>query len=295
VYPNRAERMNAENGLANPYSERRTRPLADKVAIVTGASRGIGKGCALELGSAGATVYITGRTADRQQERDRPGSLEATVEAVARLGGQAIAVACDHANDRDVDALFHRVSTEQGRLDLLVNNAFAVPSGIDLHLPFWESPVDDWDTMIDVGTRSAYVCAHHAVRAMLGVGAGLIVNVSSAGAIRFFHHVVYGIGKAALDRLTRDAARPLAAHNVAVVSIWPYVARTEQVLTLRGFDLAHTESPQFCGRGIVALAGDKGVMRWTGRSVTTRTLADEYGFVDVDGTLPPEQPWQPPG
>jgi dehydrogenase/reductase SDR family protein 1 len=286
--------MTSGNSPVDPSPQRRSRPLAGKVAIVTGASRGIGKGCALELATAGATVYITARTADRRHEGDRPGSLETTVEAIARDGGTAIPVLCDHTDDGDVDTLFQRVSTEQGRLDLLVNNAFAAPSGIDPHIPFWETPVGDWDTMIDVGTRSAYVCAHNAVRAMLPLGGGLIVNVSSAGAIRFFHHIVYGIGKTALDRFTRDAARPLAAHNVAVVSIWPYVARTEHVLTLSGFDLAQTESPQFCGRGIVALAADPDVRRWTGRSVTTRRLADEYGYVDVDGTLPPEQPWQPP-
>ena len=268
--------------------------LEGKRAIVTGASRGIGKCCALELAGAGVIVYITARTIDRQHEGDRSGSLETTIKAIERAGGTAIPVPCDHTNDGDVEMLFRRVSAEQGRLDLLVNNAFAVPRGIDPHIPFWETPIGDWDTMIDVGTRSAYVCAHHAARAMVQVGGGLIVNVSSAGAIRFFHHIVYGIGKTALDRFTRDAARPLAAHNVTVVSIWPYVARTEHVLTLAGFDLAQTESPRFCGRGIVALAADRDVRRWTGRAVTTRKLADEYGFLDIDGTLPPEQPWQPP-
>lgn len=277
-----------------PPPEHRTRPLAGKVAIVTGASRGIGKGCALELAVAGATVYITARTSDRQHEGERSGSLEATVEAISRADGTAIPVLCDHTDDADVASLFRRVSLEQGRLDLLVNNAFAVPGGLDPHIPFWETPLGDWDTMIDVGTRSAYACADNATPAMLRTGGGLIVNVSSAGAIRFFHHIVYGIGKAALDRFTRDAARPLAAHNIAVVSIWPYVVRTERVLTLSEFDFAQTESPQFCGRGIVALAADPDVLRWTGRSVTTRKLANEYGFVDIDGTLPPEQPWQPP-
>jgi NAD(P)-dependent dehydrogenase (short-subunit alcohol dehydrogenase family) len=148
--------------------------------------------------------------------------------------------------------------------------------------------------MIDVGTRSAYVCTHRAATAMVESGGGLIVNVSSAGAIRFFHHLAYGVGKAALDRMTRDAARPLSAHNVAVVSVWPYVVKTERVVTLPQFDLTQAESPRFCGRGVVALAADADVMRWTGRSVTTRRLADEYGFVDFDGTLPIDQPWQPP-
>jgi NAD(P)-dependent dehydrogenase (short-subunit alcohol dehydrogenase family) len=124
---------------------------------------------------------------------------------------------------------------------------------------------------------------------------GLIVNVSSAGAVRFFHNLVYGIGKAALDRLTKDAARPLAAHGVAMVSVWPYLVRTERVMRMSGVDDAITESPEFTGRGIVALATDGDVVRWTGRAVTTHGLAEAYGFTDVDGRLPPDQPWQPPG
>jgi dehydrogenase/reductase SDR family member 1 len=195
MYPDLAGQMTSAVSPANQSTKHPTHPLAGKVAIVTGASRGIGKGCALELAAAGATVYITARTVDRQHEGDRPDSLESTVEAIARAGGSAIPVPCDHTHDGDVETLFRRVSTEQRRLDLLVNNAFAVPSGIDPHIPFWEAPIGDWDTMIDVGTRSAYVCAHNAARAMLRVGGGLIVNVSSAGAIRFFHHIAMGSAK----------------------------------------------------------------------------------------------------
>ncbi len=268
--------------------------LGGAVAIVTGASRGIGKGCALELAAAGATVYVTGRTV-RDDGASLPGSLEATVEEIGQLGGDGVAVRCDHADDEDVDALFARVNRERGRLDVLVNNAFGVPARMDPRVPFWETPVSDWDTMIDVGTRSAYVGTHHAARIMVPAGRGLIVNDSSAGAVRFFHHLVYGIGKVALDRLTKDAARPLSAHGVAIVSVWPYVARTERVLGLAGGDLGTTESPRFTGRGIVAMASDPDVQRWSGRAVTTRGLADAYGFVDVDGELPPDQPWQPPG
>jgi len=165
---------------------------------------------------------------------------------------------------------------------------------MDPKVPFWETPISDWDAMIDVGTRSAYVCAHHAAHMMVPAGRGLIVNVSSAGAIRYFHHLVYGIGKAALDRFTKDAARPLAAHGVAVVSIWPYLVSTERVRQMPGVDLSATESPRYVGRGIVALASDPERTLWTGRALTTHALAVAYGFTDGDGRLPPDQPWQPP-
>ncbi len=273
---------------------RDVRRLDGAVAIVTGASRGIGKGCALELAAAGATVYLTGRTRHDDDGAPLPGSLQATVAEIEQLGGRGVAVRCDHADDSDVDALFAHIAADDGRLDVLVNNAFGVPDRMDPRIPFWETPVGDWDAMIDVGTRSAYVCTHRAAPLMVGAGSGLVVNISSAGAVRYFHHLAYGIGKAALDRLTKDAARPLAPHGVAIVSLWPYMARTERVLSIPGIDPAATESPRFVGRGIVALATDPDAQRWSGRSVTTRGLADAYGFTDIDGSLPPHQPWQPP-
>jgi dehydrogenase/reductase SDR family protein 1 len=270
----------------------RDRDLAGAIAIVTGASRGIGKGCALELAAAGATVYLTARTAC-EEGAALPGSLEGTIGEIERAGGRAVGVQCDHADDAQVAALFERVEREQGQIDVLVNNAFAVPPHVDARVPFWETPIADWDTMIDVGTRSAYVATHHAATRMVAQNAGLVVNVSSAGAVRFFHHVVYGVGKAALDRFTRDAARPLAAYGVAVVSVWPYLVRTERVARMENVDPALTESPRFVGKGIVALATDGDVLRRSGRAFSTHTLAVEYGFVDVDGAMPPEQPWEP--
>jgi NAD(P)-dependent dehydrogenase (short-subunit alcohol dehydrogenase family) len=269
------------------------RSLAGHVAIVTGASRGIGKGCALELGAAGATVYVTGRTV-AERDAPLPGSLESTVAEIEGLGGRVVAVSCDHADDVQVADLFARVVAEHGRLDVLVNNAFGLPPRMDPRVPFWETAIADWDAMIDVGTRSAYVCTHHAARIMVIARRGLVVNVSSAGAVRFFHHLAYGIGKAALDRLTKDAAHSLAAYDVSIVSLWPFIARTERVIEMAGLDLAATESPRFVGRGIVALASDPDVARWSGHAVTTRALADAYAFTDIDGNLPPKQPWQPP-
>ena len=266
--------------------------LDGQIAIVTGASRGIGKGCALELAAAGATVYVTGRTS-KEGSSPIAGSLESTVTEIEGLGGKGVAVSCDHADDAQVKALFERVSNEAGELDVLVNNAFRVPPNIDPKIPFWETPLTDWDAMIDVGTRSSYVGTHCAARMMVPRGRGLIVNISSAGAIRFFHHLVYGVGKAALDRITKEAARPLAAHGIAIVSLWPNIVKTERVLQLTGFDLAGAESLRFMGRAVVALAEDPEVMRHSGGAVTSRGLADEYGFRDVDGSLPDDSPWQP--
>lgn len=271
----------------------RTTPLEGAVAVVTGASRGIGKGCAIELAAAGATVYVTGRTLHRG-DSERSGSLDATIDAIAEVGGRAVAVRCDHADDAEVDALFARVAAEQGRLDVMVNNAFRAAPHMDPRVPFWETPITDWDALIDVGTRSAYTGTHHAARMMVEAGRGLIVNVSSAGAVRYFHHLVYGVGKAALDRITKDAARPLAGHGVAIVSIWPYLVRTETVLGMSGIDPEITESTRFSGRAVVALATDPTVRECSGRAFTTRALADRYGFTDVDGRLPPHQPWTPP-
>lgn len=266
--------------------------LDGRIAVVTGASRGIGKGCALELGAAGATVYVTGRTLS-EGGHAVPGSLESTLTEIEALGGRGVAAVCDHADDAQVEALFERVAREAGQLDVLVNNAFRVPPKIDPKVPFWETPVSDWDAMIDVGTRSSYVGTHFAARMMVPRGRGLIVNISSAGAIRFFHHLVYGVGKAALDRITREAARPLAEHGVAIVSVWPNLVKTERVLQLGGFDLSRAESLRFTGRAVAALASDPEVMRYSGRAVTSRGLADAYGLTDVDGSLPDDSPWQP--
>ncbi len=270
--------------------------LAGRVAIVTGASRGIGKGCALELAASGATVYVSARTLSESAEQASnrlPGSLGATVSEIEAAGGRGIAVACDHADDDQVADLFARVRRESGRLDVLVNNAFCVPETIDPRTPFWETPISDWDVMIDVGTRSSYVGTHFASRIMVPQASGLIVNISSAGAIRFFHHLAYGVGKAALDRITVEASRPLARHGVAIVSLWPNLVKTERVLGIPGVALEGAESLRFTGRAVVALAGDAGVMRHSGKALTSRGLADLYGFKDVDGRLPDDSPWPP--
>jgi len=264
-------------------------PLAGRVAVVTGASRGIGKGCALELGAAGATVWVTGRTL-AEGSAPLPGSVDATAAEVTALGGRGIAVCCDHRDDAAVEALFARVQGESGRLDVLVNNAFLIPKELTSGLPFWETPISNWDDMLDVGTRSAYVASRFAARLMVPAGRGLIVNISSSGAREYAWHVAYGVGKAALDKLTADTAHELSPHGVAVVSLWPGLVLTERTArvseVMPSLDTSGAESQRFTGRAVVALACDPKVREKTGRAIASRDLADEYGFTDVDGRLP---------
>ncbi|TSE01450.1 SDR family NAD(P)-dependent oxidoreductase [Skermania sp. ID1734] len=276
------------------------KPLAGSVALVTGASRGIGKGIALELGAAGALVYVTARD---KPNRVVPGSLPQTVADAAELGGRAIAVPVDHTDDAAVSGVFAKIRDEAGRLDVLVNNVYNSPASARwLGKPFWEMPPQAWDAGFDVGVRSHYVAAAAAVPIMLAQGRGLIVNISSPGAVRYMHNVVYGVGKAALDRMTADMAHELAGTGVAVVSLWPGVVDTEllqlvprdthgkRIVTLPGegsFDLDRAETPRFVGRAVVALATDVELDERTGRSWTTAELAREYGFTDVDARTTP--------
>ncbi len=177
-----------------------------------------------------------------------------------------------------------------------MNNAFIVTDQLTSGLPFWEADVSNWDDMIDIGTRSAYVASVFAARAMVPVDRGLIVNVSSSGAEEYAWQVAYGVGKCALDRITADTAHEFAQHGadgVSAVSVWPGFVRTERIdvgaamgLLPDSLDLSTSESPRFMGRAVVALATDPNVARWSGKAVSARDLADEYGFTDVDGNLP---------
>ncbi len=283
--------MARESGPRSAASESSHSPARcdGQVAIVTGASRGIGKGCALELGAAGATVYVTGRTLE-EGAAPLPGTILSTAEEVTAAGGRGVAVQCDHRDDVQVEALFDRVREEAGRLDVLVNNAFLIPRELTSGLPFWEVPISNWDDMIDVGTRSAYVASRFAARIMILRKRGLIANISSSGAAEYAWHVAYGVGKAALDRITADTAHELEKHGVAVVSLWPGLVMTERIQrvgeAMPALDTAGAESQRFTGRAVAALAADPKVLAKTGRALISRELADEYGFTDVDGTLP---------
>ena len=269
-------------------------PLAGKVALVTGASRGIGKGCAVELAAAGAAVYVTGRTTGPGQH-PLPGTVGATAEEIAAAGGSATAVACDHRDDDAVRAVFDQIAADHGRLDILVNNAFAIPDEMTSGLPFWEVPISNWDDIIDVGTRSAYVASVMAAPVMIAQGDGLIANISSSGATEYAWHVAYGVGKCALDRMTADCARELADSGVSMVSVWPGFVRTERIDVAveagvelpPSLDVSAAESPRFTGRAVTALAVDPDRSRYTGQAASARDLAETYGFTDTDGRLPP--------
>jgi dehydrogenase/reductase SDR family protein 1 len=262
-------------------------------ALVTGATRGVGRGCAVELAAQGAHVTITGRTL-HEGDSQWPGSLDSTIAEAKELGGRIEGVVCDHRDDEQVAAVFERVKRQRGRLDVLVNNAFLIPDDMDPNAPFWQSGLDCWDDMHQVGARSAYVATWLAAPIMLEQGSGLIASVSSQGARYYTLHPAYGAAKAALDRLTRDCGHNLEPHGVAMVSLWPSFVTTERMLALDpeewNLDLEGAESPRFTGRAIAALLRDSSLMEKTGRVFTTRQLADEYGFVDVDGSLPKGAP-----
>nr|XP_032813377.1 dehydrogenase/reductase SDR family member 1 isoform X1 [Petromyzon marinus]XP_032813378.1 dehydrogenase/reductase SDR family member 1 isoform X1 [Petromyzon marinus] len=267
--------------------------LSGQVCIVTGASRGIGKGIALQLAEAGATVYITGRNQE---------TLRQAAEEVEARGGRCVPVSCDSTKEEEVRTLFERVRREQkGRLDILVNNAYAgvktVFSGIGK--PFWEQPATDWDDINNTGLRGHYLCSVYASQMMVELGQGLIVVISSMGGLRYLFSVPYGVGKAACDRLAADCAVELRKYNVAYVSLWPGAVRTELVQELVARDTAKSitkqrmvkafengETTELSGKCIVGLAKDKNIMKKSGRVLMTADLASEYGLKDVDGSVP---------
>src|SRR5437899_4709050 len=231
------------------------------VAVVTGASRGAGKGIALALGAAGATVYITGRT-EREGSAALAGTIHATASEIDALGGKGIAVACDHRDDEQVHMLFERVRQEAGRLDILVNNATFLHDELILPGGFWEKPLD-LVNILDVGLRSAYVASWFAAPLMVARRQGLIVFTSSFGASCYMHGPGYGAQKVGVDKFAKDMAVDLRPHNVAALSIWMGPLRTERTMRVweqhpeQYADFAPVaESPEFTGNIIHALYRD---------------------------------------
>ena len=268
--------------------------LSGKVAVVTGSSRGIGRGIALVLAEQGATVYVTGRTVN-PGDYYLPGTVgETAAECTERgraSGGKGIAVACDHADDAQVAALFDRVRAEQGRLDILVNNAFALSDDLLEPLGFWEKPLSNLE-MWDVGVKSNYVAAWHAAGIMAPQGSGLIVAICGYAAVTYTYGVVFGTSKTAVDRMAHDMAVELKPHNVASVSLWQGLTLTEKARdnlakvaekmtsSITGQAGSSVEHP---GRVIAAMAADPEIMRRSGGTYITAELADEYGVTDIDG------------
>lgn len=264
----------------------------DRVVVVTGASRGAGKGIARALGQTGATVYVTGRTRN-EGDAPLPGTVTATAEEVTAAGGTGIAVHCDHSDPDAIAALFAQVEAEQGRLDILVNNATSLHDALTQPGPFWEKPLELTE-LWDVGMRSHYLAAWHAAPLLLKNGEGLIVNTSSFGGRIYMHGPAYGAGKAAVDKMSHDMAYDFKDHNVAVVSIWMGLLLTER--TQKVFDadpelyagLAETaETPEFTGRVIDALARDPHLMQKSAKVWIGAELGELYGLTDTNDKLPP--------
>jgi NAD(P)-dependent dehydrogenase (short-subunit alcohol dehydrogenase family) len=266
--------------------------LSDAVTVVTGASRGAGRGIAVTLGAAGAIVYVTGRSVQGQATtEDLPGTIEETAAIVTARGGRGIAVRCDHTIDSDVEELFARVQREQGRIDLLVNNAWG---GYEHHdhrkfsAPFHEQPLRHWDGMFTAGVRAALVASRFAVSLMLPQKQGLIVNITAWDRDKFLVNVFYDVAKEAINRMTWGMARELRPHNIAAIAVAPGFMRTERVA--KAFESAgnhdypnFTESPEYVGRAVAALAADRNILEKSGRVLAVGDLAEEYGFQDVDG------------
>jgi NAD(P)-dependent dehydrogenase (short-subunit alcohol dehydrogenase family) len=267
--------------------------LSGKVAVVTGASRGIGKGTACALGEQGATVFVTGRTT-ASGANPLPGTIGETVAEVERRGGKAIPVALDLLDDEQIAALFRQVAEEQGRLDILVNNAMAIPPEMTDRVGFWDKPLSEWE-IFDTGVRAAFVASWHAARLMVPQRSGLIVAMSGYVGVTYTYDVVFGTTKAATDRMARDMAVELKPFEVTSLSLWQgftYTERAQENLkTVPGMasqlNSAAGTSPEFPGRVIAALAADPAAIGRSGGSFIVAELAAEYGITDIDGrTIP---------
>ena len=251
--------------------------IQDKVAVVTGATKGVGRGVASALAQQGARVFVTGRSASDNAQVDE----------------RTTAIHCDHRDDAQVDRAFEQIVGEAGPIDILVNNVWG---GYDNMLengqftwpkPFWEQPLWRWDAMFAAGVRAHYRASQLVAPGMIARRRGLIVNISFWSAQKHIGNVAYGVSKAATDKLTADMAKELAPHGVAVISLYPGLVRTEKVMeAAQWLDMSNSESPEFIGRAVAALAGDADVMRHTGKVLVAAAVAKEYGFTDIDGKTP---------
>lgn len=260
------------------------------VAVVTGASRGAGRGIAIALGEAGATVYVTGRT-QNPGEAPLPGTIFETARAVDAAGGRGIAVRVDHSDDAQVRALFDRVEREQGGLDILVNNVAYIHDDVSKPGPFWEKRLDMVD-MLDVGVRSQYVASFLAAPLLIRSGRGLVVFTSSFGSVCYMHGPAYGVQKVSADKFAADMAVDFKPHGVAAVSIWMGPLKTERTVKAgeRSEEyaafMARAETPHFTGRVIHALYRDPEYLSLSGQTLVGAELGQRYGITD-EGRQPP--------
>lgn len=265
--------------------------LGGKIAVVTGSSRGIGRGIALTLGAQGAIVYVTGRS-QAEGDHSLPGTIHATAEAITAAGGVGIAVACDHGDDAQVAALFARIGEEHGRIDLLVNNAAYIPVECLNPPPFWTKPVKLAD-QITVGLRSAYVSTYYAAPLLIAASNALVINISYYGAVSYHLDPAYGATKGGLDKMTSDMAKDFEPFGVSVMSVWPGPTLTEMAVSLlsqipdSATMMESFETPEFSGRVVASLYNDPDRRTKSGTVVIGAEAALEYQFTDINGKQPP--------
>jgi NAD(P)-dependent dehydrogenase (short-subunit alcohol dehydrogenase family) len=279
-------------------------PLEGTVALVAGATRGGGRGIAVALGEAGATVYATGRTTREQRsEIDRPETIEETAELVSAAGGEGIPVQVDHLDPAQVAALVERIDSEQGRLDVLVNDIWGSEHLFKFNTPLWEHDLDDGLRLLRLAIDTHLITSHHALPLLIRNQDGLLVEVTDGTADYNADHyrvnAFYDLAKTAVIRMAWGLSRELEEHGSTAVAITPGWMRSELMLehhsvsednwrdaTERTPHFCISESPRYVGRAVAALANDAEVSRWNGQSLSSGQLAQVYGFTDLDGTQP---------
>jgi NAD(P)-dependent dehydrogenase (short-subunit alcohol dehydrogenase family) len=260
------------------------------IAVVTGASRGAGRGIAIGLGSHGCTVYVTGRS-EKAGDASFPGTIYETAKAVNAAGGKGIAVRVDHGDDAQVKALIDQVQREQGRIDILVNNAFATHDQLPTSTNFWEKPLEVADTL-KVGVRSSYVASYYAAPLMVKQRSGLMIFTSSSGSVHYIYGPAYGAHKASMDKFAADMAVDLGDYSVASISIWMGALLSERMKALIEADAdkfrhLKLETTEFTGHIIWALYNDPKLMELSGQTLIGAELALKYGIKDAGGEQPP--------
>ena len=283
--------------------------LQGKVALVAGGSRGAGRGIAMELGAAGATVYVTGRTTrDRQSEYQRPETIEETAEAIDALGGKGIAVRVDHLVSDEVRDLVARIRKDEGRLDILVNDIWGGEKLFEWNKPVWDHNLENGLRMLRLSIDTHLITAHHALPLMIEKPGGLLVEVTDGtaeyNAVNYRLSPFYDLCKSAVLRMAWAHAKDLAPHGATSVAITPGWLRSEMMLEHFGVTEANwrdatkniphfaiSETPRFVGRAVAALAADTNVARWNGQSLSSGGLAQVYGFTDLDGSRPNAWPY----